>query len=127
VLWGTYAEYPQGYSRPFTLGYSVSAAGDFDGDGFSDVAVGNPSSFGPLGPGMGEVRVVSGRTHRALDRSTGTSSWDYLGYSVAGVGDTNGDGLDDVLVGMPLGEWPSSLSRARVIPGRKFKLKQPPW
>ena len=103
VLWSTLRNNAPGYSRPLTFGYSVAALGDFNGDGFDDVAVGNPSATGLLGPGAGEVLVASGRDGGTLLDVLGTSSWDYLGYSVAGVGDASGDNVADLLIGCPLG------------------------
>jgi hypothetical protein len=95
------------------LGYSVSNAGDVNGDGYDDVILGAP--YGDAGgSSSGESYVVFGGSDIAghsgnfylsdLDgsdgfRIDGDSSYDNSGYSVSGVGDVNGDGYDDVLVG----------------------------
>jgi hypothetical protein len=92
---------------PFDIsGRSVSGAGDVNGDGFADVIVGAPAAD----PG-GESYVVFGRGgafEASLDLAAlnGTNGFRLdggvnSGISVAGAGDVNGDGLDDVIIGAP--------------------------
>jgi len=85
-------------------GVSISS-GDFDGDGFPDVLVGSHhnDALAELG---GAAHVVygpiTGGTHSLSDagaRLMGPRPLDYAGFRVAGVGDTNGDGMEDMLVG----------------------------
>ncbi|MFH1469324.1 MAG: integrin alpha [Pseudomonadota bacterium] len=90
----------------YTLaGSSVAGAGDVDNDGHDDVLIGAPSArdcpapgavYLQYGPFTGEldladadVRFVGGRD-------------DHAGTSIAGAGDADGDGHDDVLIGAPL-------------------------
>jgi hypothetical protein len=108
---------PTGYGRSVGPGYAVAALSDFDGDGRSDFALGNPAAQGLLGRGVGEITVHSGVTGAVIERFTGTSSWDYLGYSVRSAGDTDGDGRSDLLMLAPVGEQPGSLPRLRVLAG----------
>lgn len=101
-------------------GCSVAAAGDFDGDGLADFAIGMPGSGGggggPRGP-HGAVWIVRGGTHLraapgiaqlgSLPASAcvyvpGIEEGSEFGAAVAGVGDLDGDGLDDVAIGAPL-------------------------
>ncbi len=94
-------------------GYSVSAAGDVNGDGFDDVIVG---AYGadPNGNNSGVSYVVFGSASgfganldlSALDGSNGFSlngvnAGDKSGHHVSAAGDVNGDGFADVIVGAP--------------------------
>jgi hypothetical protein len=98
------------------LGYSVSIAGDVNGDGFADVIVGAPYHDHPPGrAACGRVLVYHGSaTGLDLDGtrpqgSTANADWskygtnadDHLGISVATAGDVNGDGYSDIIVGAP--------------------------
>ncbi len=87
------------------LGYSVSTAGDINGDGYGDIIAGAPK----LSAGQyqeGRAFVFNG-TETGL---SSTASWTaesnqinaLFGTCVAGAGDVNGDGFGDVIVGAPL-------------------------
>ncbi len=87
-----------GESSSSYLGYSVSFAGDVNGDGDDDVII------GALGYSIGQGRayIMYGRTDENNSPSimmTGENNGDYFGKSVSGAGDINGDGYDDVIVG----------------------------
>ena len=87
------------------LGASVAAAGDLNGDGFGDIVVGAPRTIalgGTNGPGRvfvfhgpfkGDVQAFS-----AAAILTGELDNDNFGVAVS-VGDVNGDGVTDVIVG----------------------------
>ena len=92
-------------------GFSVSDAGDVNGDGIDDLIVGAYGA-GPNGSYSGASYVVFGsRTAFAanleLSSLTGTNgfqisgeaAFDSSGFSVSGAGDINGDGIDDLIVG----------------------------
>jgi len=81
------------------LGYSVSGAGDVNGDGFADLIVGAPGADpGGLGE-AGSAFVFSGADGSQLFRFDGQAFRDLLGRSVSGAGDVDGDGFSDLIVG----------------------------
>ncbi|CAN7250637.1 hypothetical protein [Aminobacter aminovorans] len=96
-------------------GYSVSSAGDVNGDGFDDIIVGAPG--GDNGGGnAGEAYVIFGRTAPVnIDLTTLTPAQGFIiqgdvaddsaGRSVSSAGDVNGDGFDDIIVGAPLTDY----------------------
>jgi hypothetical protein len=84
------------------FGYSVSSAGDVNGDGYGDFIVGTDSSTGGAyvvyGDASGLGLSMTGGTI-AASKGFKISGGNYLGNWVSGIGDVNGDGLDDVIVG----------------------------
>jgi hypothetical protein len=112
------------------FGWSVSAAGDVNGDGYGDAIVGaclydNPES------GEGEAFVYHGSA-TGLSTSpdwTAGSNQDFarFGQSVATAGDVNGDGYGDVIVGAPYYHNPEPAEgRAYVYHGGPTGLNTPP-
>ncbi len=94
-------------------GVSISTAGDFNGDGLSDIIIGAPNRNAGL-PGMNGTAsaayVVFGKTDSnpvdlANLGSGGLviqgSAQSRLGITVSGAGDFNGDGYADVIVSDP--------------------------
>ena len=109
-------------------GFSVSGAGDVNGDGIADLIIGapEPEDVPPVGLGFtGESYVVFGSSGgfaasldlSALDgtngfRLDGIDRTDQSGKSVSGAGDVNGDGVSDIIIGASLADpdgnstWP---------------------
>jgi hypothetical protein len=79
------------------LGTSASRAGDVDGDGRADLAVGSWQYGGAAWSG-GRITVYSGRDGRVLRRITGRVPGETLGFDSVGIGDVDGDGAIDFLV-----------------------------
>ncbi len=93
-------------------GWSVSDAGDINGDGFGDVIVGafandaggdsagagyvvfgKAAGFGPVD--LGDIAAGSPDGFQIV----GEAARDYAGFSASAAGDINGDGIDDLIAG----------------------------
>ncbi len=83
------------------FGFSVSTAGDVNGDGFSDVIVGGPYAGSNEGTARLYLGASVGISTTVANEDTGENIGDHLGFSVSSRGDVNGDGYADVLVGAP--------------------------
>lgn len=81
------------------LGDAVAAAGDIDGDGFADVIVGATQDNPSTTPNSGSAFVYSGADGTELYRWNGEAAWNYFGNAVACAGDVNADGVVDLVVG----------------------------
>jgi len=84
-------------------GWSVSTAGDVNGDGYDDVIVGGPEydATGDEGRAWIFLGSATGLQGSPSWTVTGTSAGDKFGYCVTTAGDINDDGYDDVMVGAP--------------------------
>lgn len=80
------------------LGYKVASAGDVNNDGTPDVLV----AAGDFSGLRAFVYVYSGSDGALLHTFEGTNFRDVFGFQVAGAGDLNDDGHDDVMVGAQL-------------------------
>ena len=85
------------------LGFSVAAAGDVNGDGYSDVIVGAfQYNNGQVGEGVafvyhGSATGINTAAATGLEANQANAAF---GYAVAGAGDLNGDGYSDVIIGV---------------------------
>ena len=104
------------------LSAPVGTAGDVNGDGYSDVIVGNRSLHGRARVFHGSP---SGLSTTAAWTVEGVTPGETVGKAVGTAGDVNGDGYADVIVGCNL---PGSVGAARVYHGSPSGLATiPSW
>ncbi len=79
----------------------LAAVGDVDRDGITDFAAGAPYDDALGGSDAGSVVLFSGADGTKLRKlaDPGGAGYDYLGVSVAGIGDVDGDLVPDVVAG----------------------------
>jgi surface antigen len=89
---------------------AVAGVGDVNGDGSPDVLVGDANNNTDNGLGSGSVWVVFGSPGLGASvdllglgsrgfRIDGAAEYDWVGNAVDGIGDVNGDGKDDIVIG----------------------------
>jgi FG-GAP repeat protein/VCBS repeat protein len=100
------------------FGSRVCWCGDLDGDGLSDLAV-----AAPVPSGHGHVRLYSSATW-TLIRQLSKSGLVQFGMTIAYVGDVDGDGIDDQLIGGRVSTYPSNPGSATLFAGKDGSVLQ---
>lgn len=75
--------------------HSACAAGDVNADGFADLVLGEPNASS----GKGMARVYAGPDATLIRTIRGSGPDVHLGFYLAGVGDWNDDGRDEIALG----------------------------
>lgn len=101
-------------ATPVLYGYSISDAGDVNGDGYGDVIIGAPAYVQILNITSGTFNTASvgaaflyygsptgPATHPSEILQPTTQVGALFGYSVSKAGDINGDGYADIVIGAP--------------------------
>lgn len=90
------------------LGWSVDGAGDINGDGYDDIIFGG-RNWKVGSQNRGVVMVFYGASTGLASSpdwmKEGVSNGDTVGEDVAGVGDVNGDGYDDIIFSSPTSHY----------------------
>ena len=134
-------------------GYSVSSAGDINGDGIKDIVIGATAAKTPDGVQSGASYIIFGHDapfNPSIDVDDingingfviyGANSNDRFGHSANSIGDINGDGIDDLMIGASLvdtgavnagacyvlfgsnSEFPSSLDATSIVGDTGFVI-----
>ncbi len=96
---GTLIQQVTGQASGDGFGHAVASRADVNGDGIDDLIIG---ASGDSSQGLslaGSVHVFSGATGSRLGTYHGLMANGRMGYQVAGAGDVNADGFDDILCG----------------------------
>jgi hypothetical protein len=105
------------------FGTALTNVGDINDDGYSDLLVGAPnldSGYAVLFTGKKRYNIRES-INLANIILTGTEAGDKFGYSVASAGDVDNDGLQDIIIGAPGGNYAnlyyaSTLNSAPLLP-----------
>jgi hypothetical protein len=120
----------QGVNQGDSTGFSVSVAGDINGDTIVDLIIGAPDTAPGDNASAGASYVVFGRPSDHVWNATlalsslngsdgfailGTNAGDESGTSVSAAGDINVDGVDDLIIGAPLADSKGDASGASYV------------
>ena len=107
----------QAFSAP-----TISGAGDVNGDGASDYAIGDPLATGAHGPATGRVRIFSGAEGLFIGSIDGLQTGERFGTSMAMVTGLPGTDEPALMIGAPGHDGPAGIDagRVQVVPAGDF-------
>lgn len=129
--------------NPNDLAASVRRAGDVNGDGVADILIGDFHANGDIGqsyvvfgskaswPAVIDLSSLNGSNGFAIK---GISRFSWSGFSTSGIGDVNGDGIADILIGASTksyvifgskASWPASIDLDRLNGNNGFAISGP--
>ena len=94
------------------FGHAVAGAGDIDDDGYADLLVGSQAADAFTGAAY----LISGKDGDVIWSRSGAAEGELFGSAVGSLGDVNGDGVSDVVVGA-FGGGPNAGGVAYVLDG----------
>ena len=108
-----------------SAGHSLAGGGDVNGDGYDDILIGAPGNT-TLSYAGGEAYLIFGKPSGwAMDTNLSQSNASFRGTGIQSVGqdlamdgDLNGDGYDDIVIGVPLFGISSFDGKTYVFPGK---------
>ncbi|PLX04833.1 MAG: hypothetical protein C0594_08760, partial [Marinilabiliales bacterium] len=83
------------------LGISISSAGDVNGDGYSDLLVGQPNWNNSIGKAYVFYGSSNGMSELSVDELIGAASNSEFSSQVSYAGDVNHDGYSDIVISAP--------------------------
>jgi len=119
------------------FGYSANSIGDFNGDFIEDIAIGAIFTDSPGKSNAGSVYIIYGQdggfANATLNVSTlnstnkgfrldGETEKAWLGFSVDGLVDLNGDSYKEIIVGSEFGRVPDTPNPQSRPPGKAYVL-----
>lgn len=106
------------------FGWTLANIGDRNADGVDDLLVGAPASMTFLDKKLdrrGRIYLFSGADHSLLKAFEGLELNDQFGAAASSIGDVDGDGLSEVLVGAPQNvSGQTQAGYALILSGRIF-------
>jgi hypothetical protein len=129
----TQSDFPQGGDEEYDYFGESLIAGDFNGDGYADLAIGSPYEDIDGKTNTGKVNVANGSYYGLTSTNSqlwtqdafpsgGNEDYDNFGSKLA-KGDFNGDGYDDLAIGTPA----EDLSTGEIDSGKVNVLNGSYW
>ncbi|MDH5493953.1 MAG: integrin alpha, partial [Myxococcales bacterium] len=101
------------------FGAAVTTAADLNGDGFQELVIGHPK----YSLSRGRVEFFSGKDYALLNSVTQNLNGDEFGRAVVSVGDLDGDGYSELVVGAPFHDASGSNAGAAFVYSSKTGAK----